>query len=222
MAFTSVPPQGYFLEVVDAPEPAFEHSLGGEQDLPGAFCTSCKLPFLLMMSLDVRDGRLGLQWSKGRGEATTIPLLYCWSCGDWLDYRLKADGSIERVGDQPDGWAGSCFPYEPYPKSFPRAWIRLDPVPPETQQRLRKANTDELDGSPPAPRHQVGGEPRFVQRTCVEGGWACEVCGKDAPFLAVVGDDAGGGRQFHRNAYLQVVFHYCQACQVVNAYHECD
>jgi hypothetical protein len=79
--------------------------------------------------------------------------------------------------------------------------------------------------------HALGGEHRlkgavcptyFLQRTCVGGGWDRQKCGKDAPFLASIADDAGDGRRFHQNSFLQVVFHSCPDCRVVNAYHECD
>ncbi len=226
MPFTSVPPQGYFLEITDSSGP-FDHSLGGTHKLRKADCPTCKRPFLLMMSLDVRDPKLGLQLPGQQA----LPLLYCWSCGPNMDYQIQSDGRVKLIDPDEDGWAGSCFPYEPYPKSFPRKSLRLEPVPSGIQDMIRKHNAGKLDdrGQVPeewsrhlAPRHQVGGEAYFVQRNCVEGGWECASCGKDAPFLASVADEAGDGRRFHKNSFLQVVFHYCQDCRVVNAYHECD
>lgn len=239
MPFTSVLKRGYFLEISKVRTGRFQHTLGGKSDLPGAVCHPCGRPLLLMMSLDVRDPRLNLKLPQGRRDEPLdgperdlhdLPLLYCWSCGADLDYRLSPNGGIDVLNHTKSRWPTSCLPYDPYPESFPRRDLRLVPIPPHVQRLIRKNNAKHLDGvtlSPEARRYlrpalQVGGEPVFVQKLSLAGGWDCTLCGGDSPFLAAVADPPKYGKGFHDNSYLQVVFHWRQVCQVLNAYHECD
>lgn len=257
MPFTQVPRQGYFVEFSDAPgSDGFRHTVGGKNELQGAVCLPCKRPLLLMMSLDTRDPRLEIKLTQGRLEMRIseggeigaaaqpytsrleertfhdVPLLYCWSCGDHLDYRLNPAGGVD-VLDQSafHNAPGLCLPYEPYPRSFPSKHIGLEAVPSHVQEIIRKQNAGTLDKEARwtpgvrealSLRHQIGGEPWFLQRDCLEGDWKCSLCRGDMPFLASVADETGSKKTFHHGAYVQVVFHYCAACQVVNAYHECS
>lgn len=255
MKFTSAPKQGYFLELAKKAErKGREHAFGGTQDLPGAVCLACDRRLFRMASLDTRDSRLGLKLPRGRqdrrfnelyyqdgkvksGESPILwtklhdlPLLYCWSCGSDLNYRLNPEGGVDVLGhsgmDDPES-AGSCLPYEPYPESVASKPLRLKAVPAETQDLIRRENAGRLHEDGPnvraalALRPQVGGEPRFLQKQCLKGGWTCELCRRKTPFLASI-TDFDGDKSLHGGAYVQVIFHYCEPCQVINAYHECD
>jgi hypothetical protein len=230
VTFTCIPKQGYFLEFSDSP-PRYEHFLGGKAELPGAFCLPCKRPLLLMAALDTRDPRLGLNLRKSdRKNRIHLPLLYCWSCGTWLSYRLNTVGGIDALDNENRG--STCFPYEPYPKSFPARWVRLVPVAPEIQRLIRRSNEGKLKDnfSMPEerrqylrPRHQLGGQAFFQQGLCLKDGCRCTLCGKNSPFLASIGNETGGGKTFYgANYLLQTVFHFCESCQVVCGHHECD
>jgi len=196
-----------------------------------------------MLSLDVRDSRLGLRLARGRNKSHyrdgkwddqvfhDIPLLYCWSCGPWFSYRLNPKGGVDVLDhDYHEGWPGSCLPYEPYPESFPERPVTLIRITPKEQDLIRKNNQNKL---PPSlrheketypyrsPRHQVGGEPYFAQKSAMKG-VTCTLWDEPMPFLASVGDETGWKKTFHDGAWLQVLFHYCGSCQVVDAHHECD
>jgi hypothetical protein len=184
-----------------------------------------------MAALDTRDPRLGLRLKKtGRKNRIHLPLLYCWSCGPWLSYRLNPVGGIDVLDNE--NRSPGCYPYEPYPKSFPGRWVRLVPVAPEVQSLIRKKNEGKLkdDGSLPdeqrqylIPRHQLGGQAYFQQGFSLKDPCACVLCGKSSPFLAAIGNETGGGKTFYgENFLLQTIFHYCAACQVVCGHHECD
>jgi hypothetical protein len=247
--FTCVPRRGYFAEVGKRrPSSRFEHSVGGKNDLPGAFCAPCKRPLLLMKSIDVRDSRLGLRLPQGRHERVIrrpgkhlerdlfdIPLLYCWSCGSLLYYRLNPEGGVDVLNhskEQMDVLMDACLPYFPYPTSFPKKHLRLVPISTKAQRTIHEDNAGVLedDGSASSvqlrpylrPRHQVGGEPHFEQKSCLKGGRKCVLCRKDAPLLASVADETGSKLTFHGGSYVQVIYHYCPHCQVVSGYHECD
>jgi hypothetical protein len=237
VGFLCTPRQGYLAEICTEPaDPSFDHTLGGKHDLAGAYCFPCKLPYLLMMSLDTRDPRLGLSFPHGRFEDPLhrqrplheLPLLYCWSCGPCLDYRINPEGGIDPLNHSKEAsWPYSCLPYEPYPKSFPKKHLRLTPMTSRTQELLRKRNAGTLDEAASTSeedhrslllKHQIGGEPRFQQGFY---GAKCALCGKPPPFLAAVAETTGSKKKFSPYG-VQVLFFYCAPCQVVSTYHDCD
>lgn len=242
MGFVCQPQQGYFAEIVRRPPSSrFVHTLGGKNDLPGAVCLPCNRPLLLMISLDVRDKRLGLELPRGRKEEPLegkprelydIPLLYCWSCGPQLHYRLNPEGGVDVLNHAKDScWPNSCWPFEPYPDSFPRKHLRLSRIGAATQELMRRKNSGKLSKetlfdkrlhSVLTLRHQIGGEPILQQSGGLSGFLSCPLCDGKTPFIASVADETGSKETFHENSGLQVVFHYCIRCQVVYASHECD
>src|SRR5262245_10198011 len=181
--FAAVPRNGCLVEISRTrPTSRFEHTLGGKNGIPGALCLPCKRPLLLMMSLDVRDRRLNLTLPRGRRERQfegtprdlhDIPLLYCWSCGPWLDYRVNPEGGVDVLNHSKEGsWPDSCWPYEPYPEEFPRKYLRLSPMSSRGQELIRRSNTRKLSDKERWAgknqeflklKHQIGGEPLVQQ-----------------------------------------------------------
>jgi hypothetical protein len=211
--------------------------LGGKNEIPGAFCLPCKRPYLLMMSLDVRDPRLNLSFPLGRKEGLLegdgrelhdLPLLYCWSCGPCLDYRVNPEGGIDVLNHSKDAsWPDSCWPYEPYPDNFPSRSLRLASMPSRAQSLISKRNAGKLSDSEKYSRknqelllikHQIGGEPRIQQGNDLARGVLCK---RRSPFLAAVAGETGSKQKFSSYG-VQVLFFYCAPCQVVSALHDCD
>ena len=104
------------------------------------------------------------------------------------------------------------------------------PLSTEEQRHIQLLNSKEIDNRHEyafplsylgAPNHQLGGEPWLVQ------GWdcwtlECPLCGAEMYYLASVADDTLLPHGFVGNAFVQFVFSFCPACQVVGAVHSCD
>ncbi|MFO1054681.1 MAG: hypothetical protein U1F36_20860 [Planctomycetota bacterium] len=212
---------GYFVELVAHPDEDFQHIFCGTNDTAGAECPNCRRPMLRQLLLDGRDRRLQLD----RIGVERLPLLFCWTCPLSLGtaYRVEPDGSVELLRFS-RGEPAADFPYSEYPTQFPKAFARLDPVPHQIGERVAAMNAgiesiDDPDDSTMIPRHQLGGEPYFVQgRPFVR----CSVCKRPAAILASIGDMTVDGRGFTGNAFVQTWFALCGPCRVVRSGQMCD
>jgi hypothetical protein len=249
MARTFFSGQGYFAELAPAngKAPRFKHTLCGPQDVPGAECMTCRRPLLLMLTLDLTDKRLKFITKPQRVELlllgkgpevtpdfrtlTDLPLYYCWACGNPLTYRLNKGGGVD-VLDHTRLTMADFKPERPdYPQYLPARRLRLTPIPHDVQKLIHRSNQGELKGDEKysganspylRPRHQIGGEPYLVQGNASDSRQTCDLCDKDMPIVAVVGDECGRKGGFVGDAFVQVIFHCCDSCQVVVAMNECD
>lgn len=221
--FPAHSPQGYFAHLSYKRDGDYEHFLGGAQSW--ADCPNCQKPMLQLMSLDLRDPRLGL---CGTG-ISNLPLLFCWTCSQQaIAYSFDPRGACRlltyrRAAPEKD------FPYPDYPVAFDATPLRLIPIPPDLQHVLLSLNEDEADDwkelgdylKLDRPRHQVGGAPYLVQHN-MEERHRCPSCSLEAPFLAAISDEAGHNRSFVGNAWVQVVVHFCARCRIAISYQQCD
>ena len=227
--FPACPTKGYFAALSYLREGDFEHWLGGSHS--SSQCPNCQWkPLLQLMSLDLRDPRLELE-SAGLER---LPLLFCWTCGQHkITYSLNSAGECKLLEFQKTEPVGD-FPYRRnYPVAFePTLFLAVD----SDSAGCRACDPEKAainDGSEDEwgelgsylkldyPRHQIGGLPYLVQHN-TEDRHLCAGCGKLAPFLATVSDEAGYKMQFVRNSFVQVVAHFCSTCRVVIAYQQCD
>ena len=230
----------------------YKHLLGGRNNWRGAYCLTCMRPLLLLLTLDPADPRLGVNRSPWKGKLnsvliekkngehdvklvepklTALPLFYCWSCLPQLRYRLNFRGGIDVLDHDPSDSKESYSPAENQPEHFPPRKMKLVPLLKEEQALLRKHNRSELPEEVERekrarpifyPRHQVGGEPFLVQKNPDHQGGSCEVCGAAKPLFVSLGDDSGMKGGFVNNAYVQLLFTYCQTCQILDVHNECD
>ena len=131
-------PTGHFMMPSDVSSP---HSLCGPQSINGAVSPNSGLPLLLVASLDTTDPRLGIS----RLNVDTLHLLYSWTCGisdGDLTYRESVEG-VEILA-YTKGPLQSDFPYENYPRSFPRVDLHLEPITPEEQLTINRINRREM------------------------------------------------------------------------------
>jgi hypothetical protein len=219
----STPARGFTLQFTNRSR--FEHWFCGEHTIPGAQCPNCRKPLLRMLTLDTRDRRLGLQ-------ALGLPhvhLLFCWTChlaqGETA-YRLLPNGGIRFVQHRRGG-VSKTFPYRDYPRAFPGRRFTLAAVAPREARTLAALNAGEVSTTSlgrsarqlAMPRHQIGGEPRFLQGTPRR---ICPRCRHPMTFLASVGDDTLGGSGFTGNAFVQVLFLLCERDKIVLSLQQCD
>ena len=219
----STPARGFSLQFTNRSR--FEHWFCGEHAIPGAQCPNCRKPLLRMLTLDTTDRRLGLQ-------ALALPqvhLLFCWTChlarGETA-YRLLPNGGIRFVQHRRGG-VSKTFPYRDYPRAFPGRRFTLAAVAPREARTLAALNTGEVSTTTlgrsvkhlAVPRHQIGGEPRFLQGTPRR---TCPRCRHPMTFLASVGDDTLGGSGFTGNAFVQVLFLLCERDRIVLSMQQCD
>jgi len=117
--------QGYAMVVRDG-EPT-GHWFGGEPYHTGAQCPVCRVPLLLLADLDCTRIR-GKEDAKLFNSLKRLPLYYCWRCcAEHLTY-LIIDGKRIRVLRNEGENEGEDFPYEKYPRSFPRRPVALVPL----------------------------------------------------------------------------------------------
>jgi hypothetical protein len=217
---------GYVAHVAEQGEKEeLQHRLFGAHSIAGAVSPNSGRPLLRLLQLDMADPRLGFDGNPG----DLLPLLFSWSCEmsqSPVTYRVKSNTAIELMIYR-RGNAYDDFPYARYPSHFPERIAALVPIPATDQDAIRDINSGGLDPADlPAgwrdlnvPRHQVGGEPFFVQP------WVsleCPSCNRSMPFLASVGDDTGTPEGLTGNRFVQTCFSYCRSCRVVGARQQCD
>jgi hypothetical protein len=113
------------------------------------------------------------------------------------------------------------FPYEQYPAFFPQYGVTLQPLTADQQSVIEKLNRRADDPialasefpALEAPRAQVGGEPRLLQWPLAQP--FCPVCRGGTRLLATFGNANETPRGFTDNAYVELLFHLCEACTVV-------
>jgi hypothetical protein len=224
--FASHISQGFVVGAVECGDnEEWQHRLFGNHSIAGAVSPNSGRPLLRLLQLDMADPRLGLNGNPG----DLLPLLFSWSCEmsqSPVIYRMASSAAIELMISR-RGKAYDDFPYTEYPSYFPERIAALAPISAAEQGAIRDLNSGRLDPSDlPAnqrdlhvPRHQVGGEPFFVQP------WVsldCPSCNRSMPFLASVGDDTGTPEGLTGNRFVQICFSYCRPCRVVGARQQCD
>ena len=203
------------------------HYFCGEQTIHGAICPNCSKPLIQFLTLDTEDTRLLLLKSKTR----YLSLLFCWCCNvsqEPFYYRTHTDERVEILGFGQGGTA-SDFPYEDYPIFFPGIRCDFLEIPDNVQNLIQQANRGEhvsseiqFEGILIAQlNHQVGGEPWLTQQN-PEFRLKCCLCNKFMSFLASIGDESIDTRGFTGNPFVQVLFHFCEDCQVIGAFQQCD
>jgi hypothetical protein len=240
--FSSLLSQGYILEYKSDPQShscykdynndieisrGYAHHFCGEQHIEGANCPNCNKPLLCFLRIDTSDPRFGLD----TGNASFIPLLYCWTCNiaqDEFYYRPLKDGSIE-IAEYGHGGVAVDFPYENYPVHFPGSKAELLSITSDAQAAIRRVNSGDLALSSMRReypgiygcQHQLGGEPFLIQRD-PDYELDCPKCKKVMPFLASIADNCLDPRGFTENDGVQVLYHYCKACNMLGAFHAVD
>jgi hypothetical protein len=238
MNFITQPSQAYRFEFVESGP----HIFCGEHEVQGGRCPNCPKPLLRLALLDVADERMEL----GATPFRRLSLFWCWTCNlnqnsaRAFFYRQITDNQIALIRFE-EGGVVTDFPYENYPVSFPERRFDLRPLTEKEKQAIEWGYREfELEGFEPLPNdwkypedyldvthaeftkfsYQIGGLPYLAQLG--EARLNCPECGAPMPFLAVIGDDAGGGASLSGNSFVQHVFHYCRSCFVVGAYSMVD
>ena len=117
--------QGYAIVAKDRGETG--HWFGGEPYHNGAQCPVCRVPLLLLADLDCTQIRTS-EDAKLFHSLDRLPLYYCWRCcAEHFTY-LIIDGKRIRVLRNEGTNQGEDFPYEEYPRSFPRRPVVLVPI----------------------------------------------------------------------------------------------
>ena len=127
-----------------------------------------------------------------------------------------------------DGQFGLDGPYDGYSGQYALKRVALMALSKEEQGKQLAAQSDSdlaLEAFTDQ-KHQVGGYPVIANPQSV----VCPACSKEAPFLALICDDASGNKPgevptenaFTDNPGVQVIFHFCRDCSVVSAYHSAD
>lgn len=219
----SFPSQGYFL----VPAIGGPHILGGDQNLAGALSPNSGRRLLQLARISTTDPRLYLQAAEFEG----LPLLYSWTCdihrGEFT-YRVDQKG-IEILAYEAGSTVYTKFPYKDYPDSFAAVMMDLVPIDASEQQIILGLNDRETrrvsesaheGGKLDQPMHQLGGIPRLMQDEVSKR--KCPRCAGQMPLFASIADDNGTPRGFTNNPYVQVIYHLCRACWIVNCYNLSD
>jgi hypothetical protein len=232
-SFLSKPTQGYFVKFVEtAPLVDQNHIFCGSHDIPGAICPNCEKTLLRFLTLNCKDQRLDLNECL----VENVHLLFCWTCNiaqEPFFYEINEQGVCLLKYEK--GGAGENPPYDNYPIFFPEQKIRLSPISHEEQQALISLNEVDSDKWHVLidqkaldliknkefhfPKHQIGGIPFIAQW---DRNLSCPVCANPMPFLAEIGNDAGGGDEFTGNCGIQIIYKFCRTCSTVACYHDCD
>jgi hypothetical protein len=216
---------GYYVEYKKVRSQS-THVFCGAPTLPGSLCPNCRKPLLHFLSIDTADLRVNFStW-----PCSVVPLLFCWTCNVSqapFSYRVSKDKVA--ILKYKRGGIKTSFPYEKYPREFPKAQAELVPVT-ETEakavmqlnrgircnnldfQEYRKLNTL---------RHQVGGEPRLIQGSPPEA-FSCPDCKIPMSLFATIADDCLDPRGFTDNCGVQVLYFRCDHCRVIGCRQECD
>lgn len=211
------PAKGYLLRSAAGRDRSRgDHFIGGR--IPSSTqCPNCRKRLTQLVQLDVTDSRIEVEELR----VERLSLAFCWTCelamGEFF-YRLVENG-LEILRFQP-GPSYSDFPYALYPPDFPPVPVELDPIPDFEQELVRRRNRGVGDRHalrrkfPEAlrPRHQVGGEPLYLQPW---RGICCVDCRAQMPFFASIGNWNGSREGFAGTDFVQVLFHLCRACRVV-------
>lgn len=219
----SIPARGFTLKV--ATRTRFGHRFCGEHSIPGAQCPNCRKPLLRMLTLDTADRRIGLQGLAVRN----LHLLFCWTCNlaqGETAYQVLPDGGVRFVKHRRGGVARN-FPYPNYPRFFPGCRFVPEPVPAAESRILGKLTSGELrsidlrkaDRHLATPRHQIGGQPYFLQGPPSA---ECPRCNGPMSFLASVGDETLDKAGFTGNSFVQVLFLLCRKDLIVTTLQQCD
>lgn len=119
-------------QLVPGADGAYSHWFGGEPTHNGAIPPDREYAVNLLYDLDLTDPQLGLA-SRFPG-LSRLPLYNAlqYNCCD-IVYRVVADDAIEIVAMDPpkrSPWSAD-FPFENYPRAFPRTPIHLETVAPD-------------------------------------------------------------------------------------------
>lgn len=109
-----------------------EHWLGGPIQHRGADCPNCKIPLVLHWDLNAQDSRFP---KKRFGSLDRIPLYYCWTCVADLAYRVDTSNRVRVLSKRAKQFSTNCQ-YEPYPESFERRPLTLDPTLPDQVRQV--------------------------------------------------------------------------------------
>lgn len=227
-AWLANPAQPYLLTFSGNPE-ELPHRFCPKDPAPGSDCPNCKKPLLHLLSLDTTSLPFLV-----RPHLPAIHLLYCWTCAipyDRFRYRIQSDGSVEilQALDKYEYSFGAGGPYDGYTGIFPESPVGLRALSVEEQDLARRLQEGEHSSGEyrylTEPVHQIGGMPMIYNWEVVE----CSECGQTAPFFATICDNATGqdsqpepSLTFTNYWGVQMVFHWCEACAIMTAYHSCD
>ncbi len=221
-------PKGFFITLSDTPHSDAEkkHYFCGENNISGAICPNCNKALLILLTVDLTDERLSLS----NRFFNKLPLLFCWTCDlARYDFYYKIENEREiNILYYKKGNVYDDFPYSNYPNYFPQKYARLEKISKYYQDVISKLNKDlikysevlRIDSKLTSPQHQIGGEPYLLQGEIDD--LACPTCNQQMPFLAAICDDNGDQRGFVGNDYVQIIYYYCEKCNVIGAMQESD
>jgi hypothetical protein len=198
--------------------------------MPGAECRNCRLGLTRFFSL---DSQLLLDRNVDQ-LPERLEILYCWECAlpkKRFSYRIASKNVVE-VLNMEVGRKEVDFPYENYPRWFREQPVRIEPLSLDLTSDLEQYCALAV-GEPDkvyeywsferrdiitTPRHQIGGVPFLYEYSKVQ----CEECRRDMRFLLVVSDESFESQKFTGNEYVQVVYFYCDRCNIIVAMQESD
>ena len=226
---------GHFIHVDESD--CADHTIGGPQQIEGAWCPNCDKPLMVHFRLATSDPCLGLK----DFPVSSIPLLYCGRCAlSWHDfvYRITGNQSIEIVAVNRGEVTWEDWVRDVGVDVFPQRSCRLIPIPERLQDLCTKLNAAEdllPDEVSEFSRYtgiyadqqvggyayvdvfnQIGGRSFLCQRLSDP---RCPICpDAKAFFLASLTNDK---RQNLKLSYdgVQIVFFFCPECLSIVAVH---
>jgi hypothetical protein len=113
---------GFIVRV--AASSSYDHWQGGPAVHEGAYCDTCKRPWLLLWDINCADPRFEVDGRMVFGNLERLPIYYCWKCVADMAYRV-VDSQRIHVFESNGVPQGDDFPYGNYPIQFQRHPIEL-------------------------------------------------------------------------------------------------
>lgn len=218
------------------------HWLGGTQSCEGAWCSNCRLPLMLHLTLDCSDQVLNLDGMPCR----TLKLFYCMRCAlSWYDfcYRIVSENQIEIIEEFRGETAWEEWYSEGGVDVLERRSLQLSPIPPRLQDLYDRLNANEdlteseeaevasFTGDYANPDvgaypivdviNQLGGRSFLCQRLDDPVCSGCKRAGFEPQtmyFLASLTNDAKAGVRITFDGY-QIVYFLCPTCGTIKVQH---
>jgi hypothetical protein len=214
---------------LDASDPRLEIACDPSFRLPLLYCWTCNLHVNWTDTYAAGVDKSGIKWfpcSNVHQLSRFFTLPDRRVNGLPFIYRIGLDGSVTLLQYALGGCTNN-FPHDgDYPLFFPGARASLFRISDELEEAIYYDNRQEESLSkafqdyPGDPRHQVGGEPLFLQED-PNVSMRCPICEVLMPRLASISDDCLDPRGF-TGIDAQVIYYFCSTCRVVACFNEAD